>query len=892
MAANLVLIDANSLIHRAYHAIPPLSTSSGRPVNAVFGFAQTLLKLLTENRPDLAAVAFDPPGKTFRHEIFPGYKANRPPLPADLAEQLDLARELIRVCRLPIVETPGFEADDVIGTLATQAARAGMDVLIVSTDRDCLQLVGDRVKVLSPSRGREDAVLYDAETVKARHGYGPQQVTDAKSLMGDPSDNIPGVPQIGPKTAAALLAKYGSVEELLRHPEYVPNQTAREFLITNPDAVLAGKRLATICTDAPLEVSLDSLKWPGLDVPALRELLAKLEFNTLLKRLPVAEIKDRAPPYTLLDTADDVVAYCHALRSDTCVGLCTLSDRDKLQGIAIATSQDQACFIPAKLFLTAEASSVGLFDTSSGTADTGALQRARAALRGILENGRLTKHGAGLKNQAAALHRAGFELAGFGFDPELASYVLEPQRRDHSVTVTALERLGRRVPPLVQDRVPQPSAACAWAAAALQLREPMRQALSEAGLLSLYDEVEAPLTPILLRMEQAGVAVDTAKLRVLSLQMAERLQQLKDEIYAHAGGEFNIESPKQLAEVLFTRLGLPVQKRTKSGPSTDAEVLETLEDKHPIVRLIGEYRQFAKLKSTYVDALADLAEQSAGRVHTTFEQTVAATGRLSSRDPNLQNIPIRTEWGAHIRSCFIAGGPDVVLLSADYSQIELRLLAHFSQDPNLLAAFRRGEDIHARTASEVFEVPLDQVTSEMRRRAKTVNFAVLYGMGPISLAREIGVSREEAAGFIQNYFTKMPGVKRYLDSTLEQARQKGYTTTILGRRRAFPDLHSPSDRQRAYAERAAINSPLQGSAADIIKVAMVRLARLWDAEKSRARMLLQVHDELLCEVPRREAAHIGHQVREVMRGACELSVPLVVDVSIGENWRDLTPIQP
>jgi DNA polymerase-1 len=887
----LVLIDGNSLVHRAYHAIPNLTTSSGRPVGAVFGFAQTVLKLLEENPPDFAAVAFDPPGPTFRHERFAQYKANRPPTPPDLAEQFGLVRDLAETCRLRSVEVPGFEADDVIGTLAVRGAEAGLEVLIITLDRDCLQLIGDRVVVLSPSRGPLDAVRFDAEAVLQEYGYRPGQVPDAKSLIGDPSDNIPGVPKVGKKTAALLLGRHGCVEEVLKHPEDVPNKTAREYIEKHPGAVLAAKDLATIRTDVPVDAALEELQWPGYDLDALRELLASLEFRSLIERLPAGEGGDVPAPCAVLESADEVVAACERLGREAEIGVCVLTDRGAVQGVGISGAEG-ACFVPGALFARAEGAQLALFEAAEPAPVDVELERARAALRSVLDSPGVLKHGGGLKSQAAALRGAGLDLAGFGFDPELASYVLEPQRRDHSIPAVAPEALGRGVPPLVRDRRPQPEAACAWAAAAPELREPMREALGEAGLLALLDEVEAPLAPILLRMERAGVAVDIPTLRDLSRQMSSRLAELMAEIHSLAGRPFNIDSPKQLAEVLFGDLGLPVQKRTKTGPSTDAEVLEKLEDRHPIVRLIGEHRQFAKLKSTYVDALAELAQRSEGRVHTTFEQTVAATGRLSSRDPNLQNIPIRTEWGRRIRSCFVAGDPDLRLVSADYSQIELRLLAHFSQDPNLLEAFRAGEDIHTRTASEIFEVPPEQVTGEMRRQAKTVNFAVLYGMGPSSLAREIGVSREEAARFIGNYFAKLPGVERYLTETLEQARAGGYTTTLLGRRRAFPELHSSSGRDRSYAERAAINSPLQGSAADIIKVAMVRLEPQLAERDGAARMLLQVHDELLLEAPVNEVEAVAGLVQEVMEGACSLQVPLVVDVSAGENWRDLQPVRP
>jgi len=884
----LVLFDGHSLIHRAYHALPELTTSSGQPVGAVYGFAQTVLKLLEDHAPDSAVVVFDAPGKTFRHEAYPAYKANRPPTPPDLIEQFSTTREFVEACRLAMVEVPGYEADDAIGTLARQADEAGMRVLIVSIDRDCLQLVNENVHMLAPSRGAQDEVLYTPEEVQRAYGYRPDQVPDAKSLTGDPSDNIPGVPKIGKKTAAKLLSEHPSVESILEHLDDVRTKTARDYMADYPHAVLAAKQLATIDTHVPLELTLEEAAWEGLEPEALRELLLRLEFTRLAERLPGGGSPGAAVECAVLESVEDVVAWCRELSGLPAIGTCTLVHRDRLLGVALAPGEGQAKFVPASLLRGPDQAALGLFEEGEQTDEK--WEPAREAVKALMEDGRVVKSGGGLKRQAAELDELGIDLRGGGFDVELASYVIGPHRRDHSVRAAAAETLGRALPSLVAEREPQPPAACEWAATGLALEAPMRTELEEAELLGLFDDVEVPLTGVLLGMERAGVAVDVGKLRDLGAQMGEMLAALETSIHQQAGEPFNIESPKQLGEILFTKLELPVQKRAKTGPSTDAEVLEKLRDKHPIVELIGEYRTFAKLKSTYVDALAELAAARGGRIHTTFEQTVAATGRLSSRDPNVQNIPIRTEWGAKIRSCFVAGDPGLMLMAADYSQIELRLLAHFSQDPNLLSAFRSGEDIHRRTASEVFEVPVDEVTSDMRRQAKTVNFAVIYGMGAASLAQEIGVSREEAAQFIENYFAKLPGVKRYLSETLEQARTQGYTTTLLGRRRAFPGLTSSSARDRAYAERSAVNSPLQGTAADIIKVAMVRLDRLLSERRLACRMLLQVHDELLFEVPTNELGEAAALVEEAMESACELSVPLLVDVSVGENWRDMSPV--
>ena len=887
MGGRLVLIDGNNLVHRAYHALPELTTSGGLPVGAVYGFALTVLKLLQEHPPDYAAVAFDVPGKTFRHDQLPQYKANRPPTPPDLAQQFGIAREFADACGLRGVELAGYEADDVIGTLTAEAVKAGLEVLIVSIDRDCLQLIGDHVKVLSPSRGPLDEVIFDRDEVKRKYGYDPSQVADAKSLVGDPSDNIPGVPGVGAKTAAALLEQYGSVEGVLQHHEEIKKKDIREYLEARAEDVLLAKQLATIDTSVPVEVKLEGLRWPGLNLDHLRAVLLQLEFNTLLDRLPRSETTPSMEGHQVLSSPEEVVAWCQTLAGQREIGVCSLTHKGVWQGVALARG-DRARFVPAEL-LAAPESEGGLFRSATPSEDRA---KAREAVERLLRDPRVIKSGGGLKRQAAELLAVGIGLVGFGFDPELASYVLEPHRYSHTVQTIASERLQVRLPSVVADGQPQPEATCAWADMALGLEGPMRQALRDAELEKLFDEVEVPLTGVLLDMERAGVAVDIPQLRGLSTQMSERLGQLEREIHGLAAGPFNIESPKQLAEVLFVRLGLPVQKRTKTGPSTDAEVLEKLREQHPIIDFISEYRSFAKLKSTYVDSLADLAERSGGRVHTTFEQTVAATGRLSSRDPNLQNIPIRTEWGAKIRACFIASAPDLRLLSADYSQIELRLLAHFSRDPHLREAFQAGEDIHRHTAEEIFDVPAEAVTPEMRRQAKTVNFAVIYGMGPVSLAHEIGVTRQQAAEFIERYFAKLTGVRRYLTETLEQARAQGYVTTLMGRRRAVPELQSASARERSYGERAAANSPLQGTAADIIKVAMVQLHRLLGERRLRCRMLLQVHDELLFEVPVEELGEMAVLAKEVMEGACRLNVPLVVDVSVGENWRDLSPVSP
>ena len=885
----LLIVDANSLVHRAYHALPPLTTSEGLPVGAVFGFTQTLLKLLQDHPPQYAVAAFDPPGDTFRHQRFAAYKAQRPPTPPDLVQQYDLVHEVADVLGLPSVVVPGFEADDVIATLATRAAAEGLEVLVVSLDRDVLQLVGDRTRVLSPGRGDQDAILFDAAEVERRYGYRPEQVPDAKGLIGDPSDNLPGVPGIGKKTAAELLAAYGSLEAILAHTAEVKAKRAREALEQYGAVARECKQLATLDQATPVEARLADLLWPGLDRERCAELLRRLEFTSLLSRVPRSGPTQWDAIYSVVHSADDVrVLLGHATGSPA------LAADEKACLLALAARPGEAAAVPFALLQSGHEAAPGdLFDAPQQAPDTAVAAAVRGAVEAWLSTPGLRVHASASKDVLRALDGLQLPRPLLASDPEVAAYLLEPHQRDHSPETVARERVGLAAPgepPEGMEVGADVYRACLRADLALRLAEPLAEQLARDGLTHLMDEVEMPLVAILRDMEAEGVAVDRQKLAALGQAMGARVAELKDRIHASAGTSFNIDSPKQLAAVLFEELKLPAGRRTKTGASTSAEVLEKLRGQHPVIEELLEYRTFTKLKSTYVDALSRLAEEHGGRVHTTFEQTVAATGRLSSRDPNLQNIPIRSEWGREIRSCFVAGTEDRRLVSADYSQIELRLLAHFSGDESLLGAFRAGEDIHVRTAAEIFDVAPTAVTAEMRRRAKTVNFAVIYGMGAASLAEEIGVTRLEAETFIESYFAKLPGVRRYSAATLEGARHDGYVTTLMGRRRALPELRAAESQTRSYAERAAVNAPLQGTAADIIKVAMVRLAPELRRRGSGARLLLQVHDELLLEVPAEEVAAVGQLVKEVMEGACELAVPLVVEVAAGNNWRDLQPL--
>lgn len=878
MASKTLLIDGNSLIHRAYHAIPHLSTTSGQPTNAAFGFVQMLLLLLEAEQPDVAILALDAPGPTFRHELDDQYKANRPPMDEDLASQLGIIRELSEAMGLAITELSRYEADDIIGTLAHRASGAGDDVLVVSGDRDLLQLVGPQTRVLATIKGVKQTKTYDAAAVREELGVEPEAVADLKGLAGDTSDNIPGVPRVGPKTALDLLSQFSTIEDLYNHLDDIENEKLRRRLAENEDAARLSKHLAQIVCDAPVDEGLLRMRWDGLDVQRLRKLLGELEFTSLLNRLP-AEVAE-GKQLSIADSPEAIAGLCSRARKAPAIGIAVALENERAAGLAIATSDDQAHCMELS-----ETDDVGgLF------ADEPA-DRLPACLRELLADADMPKVGHDLKGAAQALHPAGIALEGLAFDTQVAAYLIAAHRPSQSVEALMAQHLGESLPqadgPGV-DGLPGPAAhAAAEAAAVLRLREPLTKQLEAVGARDLFETMEMPLAGILRDMELAGIAVDTGRLDEIGDKLEGMMLQLSQRVYALAGEEFNLDSPKQVAEVLFGRLKLPKGRRTKTGWSTSADVLEELAPDHEIVGLILQYREYAKLKSTYVDSLVRLVSPHDGRVHTTFEQTVASTGRLSSRNPNLQNIPIRTDWGREIRSCFVAQGKDNVLMAADYSQIELRILAHMSQDQSLLAAFRAGQDIHNSTAAAIFDVGLDSVTTDMRRAAKTVNYAVIYGMGSVALAKQLGIKRTEAQSFIDNYFERLPQVKAYMEEVVERGRQNGYVETLFGRRRPTPDLRSSDPRAKAYAERAAANAPLQGTAADIIKIAMVRLVERLPLAAAQCRMLLQVHDELVFELPQAQVSEAAPIVREVMENSAEFDVPLIVDIKAGANWRDM-----
>jgi len=873
VAKKLLLIDGNSLLHRAYHALPQsLSTSTGQPTNAIYGLAQMLLPLLDDESPDAILVAFDAPGKTFRDELFEDYKAGRPPTDETLIAQFDLAHELIDALGMAQTEIAGYEADDIIGTVAEKAGAAGFDVLIITGDRDVLQLVDDQISVLATIRGLSETRLYKPDEVQEEYGVRPNQIADYKALAGDSSDNIPGAAGVGPKTAAQLLGQFADVEELLERLDEVDNEKLAARLKESTDEIQLSKRLATIALDSPLELGIDDLDWEGIQPDQLRQLFARLEFSRLMDRLPAQSTNDGEQPEPA--DLDEVVQAVKA------AGYCNLAAawvEEELRGLALATNEVGPAYLPLAP-TKQDSTNGGLFSEDKNT-------RIPTAVAELLEDPEIGKRGCSLKEIATGLDNYDIRLAGCQWDGALADYLIAPQR-DQNADALAACYLQEALPPPEQpaDR------ACQLATMIPRLRAVLSEELEQLELMPLFERVEMPQIEILRDMERAGIALDCERLAQLGEQTEADQEKLGEQIYELAGEQFNINSPQQLGEILFEKLELPEGRRTKTGWSTAADVLEELREHHKIAGLVLEYRQLGKLCSTYIKALIEQVNPETGRVHTTFAQTATATGRLSSRNPNLQNVPKRTELGRSVRACFIAGSPETVLLCADYSQIELRILAHLSGDENLVSAFVAGQDIHQRTAAALFGVAVDKVSRKQRSAAKTVNYAVIYGMGSQALATQLDISREEADKFIEDYFEQLPGVQQYMDQIVRQAYEDGYVQTICGRRRPVPELNSNNRGVQAYGERAAANAPIQGSAADIIKIAMADIAPRLQQVSTDARMLLQVHDELVFEVPEQDMSNVSKLTRQIMEDAWELSVPLSVDLKAGRNWRDLEQV--
>ena len=883
-----ILLDGNSFCYRAFYAIRELRTSKGEPTNAVYGVITMLEKLLKELDPDGVAVAFDVKGPTFRHKRYEEYKIQRKPMPDELVSQMPLVKEVLAAMNVPIYEKQGYEADDVIATVAKKLKGAGHEVFIATGDKDMLQLVDKRTRVVNPQK---ENFVYDEAQVKKRFGVGPDRVVEVMALMGDASDNIPGVDGVGEVTAMKLIAEFGTLEGLYKHLDRVKSDRLRENLTASKDIAFLSRELATIDSEVPLEVRADDLVRREPDQERLVGLYRRFEFRTLLKHLPAAEEKNADDPelaYRLITDRDAFKELAGALakKKEWAFDFETTDTNPLVArpvGISFAWKEKEAVYV------------------AFGPEGLDA-KKSLEELRHLFEDPKIRKIGQNLKYEALVLKSHGIGLEGIAFDTMVASYCLNPAKPNHNLDDIAMEHLGVRITPITDligtgkaqitmDRVPLDKVyryGCQDSDVTVRLARILGAKLEEKGMKELFEEIEMPLVGILAGMEFAGVAIDTELLAELSADMEKTLAALTRKIHKEAGQEFNINSPKQLGEILFDKLGLPVVKKTKTGASTDSEVLQELAETHPLPREILKFRELSKLKSTYVDALPLLADPGNKRVHTSFNQTVTATGRLSSSEPNVQNIPVRTEEGRKIRRAFVAGSGGTCLLSADYSQIELRVLAHLSGDEKLTEAFRRGADVHRFTAGLIFGVPMEQVTDAMRGTAKTVNFGVLYGMGSVSLAKSLDITGAAAKDFIKAYFERYGRVKQYLDGTVEKARRDGYVETAFKRRRYIPEIHSKDPRMKAFAERTAINAPLQGTASDVIKIAMVRIAgRL---EDSKTRMILQVHDELLFEVPKKDLIESAAMVRREMSGAVQFTVPMDVAVKSGPNWLDMKEI--
>jgi len=896
----LLLVDGNSLANRAFYALPPLFTSKGVPTNGIFGFLTMLFRFIEERKPDFIVCAFDHPSPTFRHLEFREYKGTRKPAPEDFKKQIPLLKNVLDALNVAHVELAGFEADDIIATLCQEYGARGFSIIVLSGDRDCLQLVNEKVKAILPVRGITTVTEYDRDTVKKNLGIFPEQIPDFKGLAGDSSDNIPGVKGVGQKTAVSLLQKYGNLENIFAHLSEIRPQRVQDLLRNGKDSAFLSKKLATVKKDVPVSISVEDFCLRAPDLEKTRSLFSELEFHSLLRRLK--NLKDNSILSQDTGSQEDIQAKANPKNEvrliDTEEKLKVLRDRilraGKVSIYANAEKITKDFLWPKSIGVSPGEGAYLICFPENFCAYQDLLWK---YLGPVLTNKEIEKIGFYQKWLYTLCFKKGIPLLGFKFDILVATYLLDPTRTTYRLEDIIKKYAGIDIPPSLQSlpkgerQNPQAQKIhlehlAQGALASFHAIRGLKRDLEENGLKKLAEEVEFPLIEVLASMEATGVGVDLEVGRSLRKSFAEQLMELETTIYRMAGEVFNLSSPKQLSHILFEKLKLPPIKKTKTGYSTDAEVLETLSLEHELPRKILEYRHYAKLKSTYLDVLEDVVNPATGRVHSTFHQTVTATGRLSSSEPNLQNIPVRGELGKLIRKVFVPS-PGRLFLASDYSQIELRLMAHIAEDPSLIDAFRRGEDIHTSTVSEIFGVPIDEVTPELRSRAKAVNFGVIYGISDYGLARNTGVSRTEAKKFIEAYFDRYPKVKEYMDRIVEKARRDGYVETILGRRRLIPEINSRIRRKRGFAERTAINTPIQGSAADIIKLAMVRIYRRLCKEGLVSRMILQVHDELIFEVLAEEEEYMRNLVKEEMESVMDLKVPLEVQIDVGKSWYDV-----
>lgn len=848
----IILIDGSNLLYRAFFALPvSIATRSGQVTNAVYGFTSMLLKLLREEKPAGIAVAFDRPAPTFRHKAYKEYKAHRVAIPSELPSQIPLAKEILHVLKIPVFEMEGYEADDILGFLATKAEEGGYEVLVVTGDKDALQLVSPHVKIMTTRKGITDTFTYDRERVLERYGIAPEKIPDMLGLKGDPSDNIPGVPGIGEKTASKLIQEFGSLEKVYENIDRVAGRKIHDALVEYEAQARLSKELTILKRDVPLKINLDDVKIMPLDRNEVRKLFSALEFRTLMQRLEAEKIlpealkAEAATPKIVPISPDKLAPLREHLAKENETAL-EMSE----EGLAIAFKDDTVYHL------------------------TGGFE----AVRFYLEDGNISKVVYDAKEKIRELKRKNIDLSGVVFDPMLGAYLLDPGRRGYPLEDLSIEYLGSGFSAENGEKV-----FCQRALISLRLRDLVEKDLKERGLWELFEKVELPLAQVLARMELTGVGVDVSRLKQMADEVGVYLYHVEEEIYEVAGQDFNINSPQQLGVILFEKLGLKPEKKTKTGYATGFSVLMKRIDEHPIIEKVLVYRELAKLKSGYIDALPKLVNPETGRLHTYFNQVGTATGRLASSEPNLQNIPIRGEWGARIREAFVPSDQaNEEILVADYSQIELRILAHLSEDEGLLAAFKAGEDIHASTAREILGA--ETVTPDMRRLAKAVNFGLIYGISAFGLASQVGISEEEAQAYIEKYFQRYPAVRSFIDRVVSDAYMKGYVTTILGRIRYIPELSSSNYSVKRLGERLAINTTIQGSAADIIKIAMIDLDREMERRALKTKMVLQVHDELIFEVPLSERSTASTLVKEKMERAYTLKADLKVNLSLGRNW--------
>ncbi len=877
----LYLIDGTALMYRAFYAFikNPLINSKGENTSATFGFTNSLLSIIREHSPDYISVAFDTGKPTFRHEMYEHYKATRQKMPGDLIDQVPRVKEAVEALGINQIELDGYEADDIIGTLAVRGKENGFEVFMVTGDKDFMQLICPEISMYVPMKNE----IIKAENVKERYGIPPEKIIDLMGLMGDSSDNVPGIPKVGEKTAVELLKQFGSLENVLEHYEDILKPSIRKSVNQNRELALLSRKLVTIKTDVPVEIDFNNLRFRGINQDTAIDFFREMEFTRLMESVR-NEKKIKPCEVTIVIPSEvDIFFKKLANYSEIAIDLETTSldvMKANIVGISIAAGE-----------------SVWYLPIAHKHGENLDPKTVFPRLKAVLCDETVSKIGHNAKYDAIILKRNGFEINQLVFDTMIAAYVLEPGSRGYALSKLADAYLNRQMQPITEligkgknqrsfAEVDIESASRYSgddADVTLRLKSIFAPRLEKEGLMHLFTDIEMPLMEVLMEMEIRGVCLNIPFLKDMSADLSGKMEQIEKKIYESAGEEFNINSPKQLAKILFEKIGLkPLQKR-KTGYSTDIDVLTKLARKHDLPELVLEYRQFMKLKSTYVDALPAMVNSETARIHTSFNQAVTSTGRLSSSNPNLQNIPIRTEFGRTIRKAFIAP-PGYVIMSADYSQIELRIMAHMSGDTLLKEAFMEGLDIHTKTASILFGIFPELVTPEQRRQAKTINFGVMYGMGSFALSEQLGISRNEAKLFIDNYFATHHGVKSFIEKTVSEAEQNGFVTTLLGRKRYLPDINSKNRNIAEFAKRTAINTPLQGSAADLIKVSMINLSRRLKEKELKATMILQVHDELVLEVPEDELNTVLKVVKETMEGALELSVPLIVDVGYGQNW--------